>query len=84
MNVEVLLFASLKDELGGVFPVDVPEARPGETTVRALRAAVAAASPAAARLGARVLVAVNERYADDDQPVRPGDVVAFLPPVAGG
>jgi molybdopterin converting factor small subunit len=27
---------------------------------------------------------VNERHAADGDPVRPGDTVAFLPPLAGG
>jgi molybdopterin converting factor subunit 1 len=34
-------------------------------------------------LGA-VRVAVNEEFAGADDPVRPGDVVALIPPVAGG
>lgn len=84
MQVEILLFASLKDDLGTARTVDASEATPGETTVGALRAAFVAACPSAARLGSRILVAVNERYARDADPVRPGDVVAFLPPVAGG
>ena len=84
MKVEILLFASLKDELGGTRTVEVPESRPGETTVGAVREAFLAASPSAARLGRRILVAVNEVYAGDGDPVRLGDAVAFLPPLAGG
>ena len=84
MQVEILLFASLKDEHGAAREVDVPESGAGETTVGAVRTAFVAACPSAARLGSRILVAVNERYARDADPVRPGDVVAFLPPVAGG
>ncbi len=84
MQVEVLLFASLKDELGAVRTIEAAESAPGETTVGALRSSFVAAHPSAARLGKRILVAVNERYARDGDPVRPGDVVAFLPPVAGG
>jgi molybdopterin converting factor subunit 1 len=84
MHVEILLFAALKDELGGVRTVDVPESRPGEATVGALREAFLAACPSTGRLGRRILVAVNEEYARDGDPVRAGDTVAFLPPVAGG
>ena len=84
MMVEILLFASLRAELGSTCPVEVPEPRPGEATVGAVREAFLAARPGAARLGKRILVAVNERYASDGDPVRPGDTVAFLPPVAGG
>ena len=84
MRVEILLFASLRDELGGTRAVEVPESRPGEATVGALREAFLAACPSAARLGKRILVAVNEKFARDADPVRSGDTVAFLPPVAGG
>lgn len=84
MLVEILLFASLRDELGPARTLEAPEARPGETTVGALREAFLAACPSAGRLGRRILVAVNERYAGDGDPVRTGDTVAFLPPVAGG
>jgi molybdopterin converting factor subunit 1 len=84
MRVEILLFASLKDELGGTRALEVPEDRPGQTTVGALRAAFLVSCPSAARLGKRILVAVNEQFARDDDPVLPGDTVAFLPPVAGG
>ena len=84
MKVRILFFASLRDELGESRTVEVAEALPGETTVAALREVVSALSPAAARLGRRLLVAVNERYATDADAVRPGDTVAFLPPLAGG
>ena len=84
MRVEILLFASLRDELGGTLAVEVPESGPGEATVGALRVAFLASCPSAARLGKRILVAVNEKFARDVDPVRSGDTVAFLPPVAGG
>lgn len=84
MQVRILFFASLRDELGDSRTVEAVESVSGETTVAALRVAVSALSPAAARLGGRLLVAVNERYATDAEPVRPGDSVAFLPPLAGG
>lgn len=84
MQVEILLFASLRDELGPTLAVVVPGDGPAGTTVGALRAAFLAAHPSAVRLGRRILVAVNERHASDADPVRPGDTVAFLPPLAGG
>lgn len=84
MRVEILLFASLRDELGRTRVLEVPESGPGETTVGALREAFLLVSPSAARLGKRILVAVNEAFARDADPVRSGDTVAFLPPVAGG
>ena len=84
MMVEVLLFASLRDELGGSITLEVAEDGTGGTTVGALRAALARVSPPAGRLGGRLLAAVNERHAADSESVREGDVVAFLPPLAGG
>lgn len=84
MRVEILLFASLRDELGATLAVEAHECLPGETTVGALREAFLASCPSASRLGKRILVAVNERFAREDDPVLPGDTVAFLPPVAGG
>lgn len=80
MRVNVLLFASLKDELGPSVSVEVGE----PATVASLRAALAAAHPAVARFGPRAKAAVNEAWARESDPVRPGDVVALLPPVAGG
>ncbi len=80
MQVDVLLFASLKDEVGPTYRVELPEG----ADVKGLRLALAAAHPAFARLASRSLVAVNEEYADDVTLVRSGDVIAVLPPVAGG
>ncbi|MCR8641789.1 molybdopterin converting factor subunit 1 [Paenibacillus sp. N1-5-1-14] len=31
-----------------------------------------------------MMVAVNEKFADDQQVVKRGEVVAFIPPVSGG
>ena len=40
--------------------------------------------PGADRLPPAPLVAINERYASASSPVRAGDEVAIIPPVAGG
>ena len=80
MRLHVLLFAALKDEVGPTFDVDVPEG----ADVASLRLHLEAAHPAFARFGRRALVAVNESYATDAERLSPGDVVAILPPVAGG
>lgn len=29
-------------------------------------------------------VAINQRFASPDEPLRPGDELAFLPPISGG
>jgi len=80
VRVDVLLFASLKDEIGPRYGVELAEG----ATVADLRLALEAAHPAFARFGRRAMVAVNEAYARDHDPVRAGDTVALLPPVAGG
>ncbi len=80
MRVDVLLFASLKDDVGPCISVEIPE----PATVTTLRRALEAAHPAIARFGTRAKVAVNESWARETDPVAPGDTVALLPPVAGG
>jgi molybdopterin converting factor subunit 1 len=80
VRVDVLLFASLKDEVGPSITVDVSE----PATVAALRQSLEAAHPALKRMSRRAMVAVNESYAADNDRVGPGDTVALLPPVAGG
>lgn len=80
MKIEVLLFASLRDAVGRTIAVEVPE----PATVASLRRALEAAHPAIARFGTRAKLAVNEAWAGESDPVAPGDVVALLPPVAGG
>lgn len=78
MTVTVLLFASWADALGASVDVELP----AEARVADLLAAVSAR--AAGRALPKPLVAVNQRYARADEPVRPGDEIAIIPPVAGG
>jgi molybdopterin converting factor small subunit len=73
-SATVLLFARYA-ELVGAEQVEVPVA-PG-SDVRGVH-------PGAAELPEVPLCAVNHRQARLDDTVRPGDVVAFLPPLAGG
>jgi len=80
VRLDVTLFAQLRDEVGKSFEVDLPEG----SDVGTLRRSLEAAHPAFARFGRRALVAVNETYASDALVLSPGDVVAVLPPVAGG
>ncbi len=81
MKVDVVLFASLREEVGPTFAVELSGP---ESTVRTLREALAAAHPSFARIGRKALVAVNEEWSRDSDPVREGDTVALVPPVAGG
>jgi sulfur-carrier protein len=77
MSITVRYFASLREQLGR--GEDWLEA--GETDTAAgvwARAVPERAMPD------RVLIAVNQEYADGDHPVHDGDEVAFFPPVTGG
>lgn len=78
MEISVLLFASWSDALGPSVTVQVPAA----ATVRDVLDAVLARTEG--RPLPRPLVAVNRRYAKPESPVRAGDEVALIPPVAGG
>ena len=81
MRFEVRLFALYRERAGAsVAPVELPPgARVGDLT-----AAVRAAYPRLAPPEVRIVVAVNAEYADDDQPLQPGDEVCLIPPVSGG
>ena len=81
MNVTVLLFASLADA-AGTRRMDLA-AEPGDT-VASVRDRVLAAHPQLARFVPTLMVAVDEVYATDDDPVPPGATVALIPPVSGG
>jgi molybdopterin converting factor small subunit len=74
----VLLFASWADAFGPALSLDLP----ADTTAGAILDA------AVAHAGGRPLpkptIAVNHRYARPGTPVRAGDEVALIPPVAGG
>lgn len=55
-----------------------------EIAQHALREALAAKHPSIAAYLARMRLAVNGDFAEDSQPIRDGDRVDVLPPVAGG
>ncbi len=80
-SATVLLFARYA-ELVGSEQVEVPVA-PG-SDVRGLLQELRAGHPGAAALPDSPLCAINHRQARLADPVHPGDVVAFLPPLAGG
>lgn len=80
MRVTVLLFASYADALGErALTLDLPDGARAGDVVTALRA-----RPGADAVPPAPLVAVNERYAPAGAVLTHGDVVAVLPPVAGG
>lgn len=82
MQIEILLFATLKDRAGAA---RLPLHLPGDAaTVAEVRDALAAHLPALAVALPTALAAVNAEYAFPPDPVREGDTVAFFPPVSGG
>lgn len=78
--VHVRLFGVHRESAGA--PVVEVELAPG-STVRDLRSALAR-HPAMARPLGRVAVAVNRRYASEEEVIAGGDEIALIPPVAGG
>lgn len=80
MTVRVLLFASYADALGASeVSLDLP---PG-TRVRDVLARVKSMT-SGKRVPDKPMVAINQRYATEDQSVNASDEVAIIPPVAGG
>jgi molybdopterin synthase sulfur carrier subunit len=84
-TLKLLFFARLREDLGTsleelTLPADVG-------TVAALRAHLLARGGAWATAlahGRALRVSVNHEMADPTTPVKPGDEIAFFPPVTGG
>lgn len=80
MTVRVLLFASYADALGRPdVTIDLPAGARVRDVLDRVRSLVAGK-----RVPEKPLVAVNQRYAREDQAVHATDEVAIIPPVAGG
>jgi len=85
MNVRILYFARLREEMGIAQEMfDLPAASCDLKGLRAQLAARGGASAAAFGSGKKVRASVNQDIARDDTPVKAGDEVAFFPPVTGG
>ena len=85
MNVRILYFARLREEMG--ISGEMLELPPEVSDVESLRARLIArggASAAAFALDKAVRVSVNQDLARNNTPVKPGDEIAFFPPVTGG
>ena len=82
MKVKLLYFAAVRDLVG----VDEEEVELGADVrdVAALRRWLESARPALAGRLAHVRLARNEAFAADADAIGDGDVVALIPPVAGG
>jgi molybdopterin synthase sulfur carrier subunit len=82
MTLRILYFAGLRDAVGiAEESVEVPD---GVRTVRALCDHLAQRHRPYAERRAFVRVARNEAFAADDDALADGDVIAMIPPVAGG
>ena len=85
MKVKVLFFASLREQLGtGAVELEVP---PAVGTVGGLRAHLRGlGSTYDIALGEKraLRMAVNQEMVPASAPLKPGDEIAFFPPVTGG
>lgn len=80
-QVRVLLFASLRQAAG------TPRLDLNVSTVSSVAACwdqLCSLHPQLTSWRAAVRPALNQRYVDWEEPVRPGDELAFIPPVSGG
>jgi len=85
MKLRVLFFAGLREQLGtSGEEIELP---PGVGTVAALRAHLKGRGGAwqtALADGRLLRMAVNQEMAKPEASIKPGDEVAFFPPVTGG
>ncbi len=81
MRADILFFATLKDRAG------VPRTKietPGSLSVAELKQQLASQYPAIKPYLSSCLVAINQQFAFDADPVPDGAEVALFPPVSGG
>jgi len=81
MQIRILFFASYRDLVG---TPELTLAVPAGTTVSHLVESLRGRGGGFERLPPAPAVAINEVYAAEDTPLGDSDVVAFIPPVAGG
>jgi len=85
MNVRILYFGRLREEMG--IAGEMFDLSPEISDVESLRARLMArggTSAAAFALNKAVRFSVNQDLARNNTPVKPGDEIAFFPPVTGG
>jgi molybdopterin converting factor subunit 1 len=82
MVVRVLYFAALREAVG--VSEEAIELPPHVRTVGALADHLAARHRPYSERRNHVRLARNEAFAVDDDPLAEGDVIALIPPVAGG
>lgn len=82
MRITVLYFAAVRDLVDR--DEEVLELPHDVATIRDLAAFLPTHHPSLAGRLASVRFARNETFATNDERLAPGDVVALIPPVAGG
>ena len=80
MIISVKLFAVLKESLGEVVEIEVPE----PVTVHQLLNRFGEDNPQFQAALPSLRVAVDQSYANGDEPILAGQEVAIIPPVSGG
>lgn len=81
MKVRIRAFAAYREILGAdSLEVDLPEG----STVRAAFESLFAGRADFDRISRSTLFAVNQEYVSAQHPLRAGDELVFLPPLAGG
>ncbi len=81
MEIQIRLFATLKDRIGReIISVQIPDG----ASVADLLQAVAETYPALQPYLSSTVVAINHEFAFPEDGLRPGDEVALFPPVSGG
>jgi molybdopterin synthase catalytic subunit len=81
MQIRVLFFGMLKEIVGqGSEAISLPEG----ATVGDLLSHYEARIPRLKDLAASIAMSVNQEYAGREAKLKPGDEIAFLPPVSGG
>ena len=75
--IKILFFAQLQEEIGSSIHYDC-----SQCTIQDIRDYVQQLYPQATLVA--TMSAINEQFATDEDIVKDGDVVAFLPPVSGG
>ncbi|ENQ3113264.1 molybdopterin converting factor subunit 1 [Bacillus sp. GKis3/1] len=77
--ITILLFANLREEVGlDRFVISEKE----EMTVQQLKEWLKASY--GLQSFDKVMVAVNEEFVTNEEMIKTGDIVAFIPPVSGG
>jgi len=81
LRVRVRLFAVARERAGqGQIEVLLPPS----PRVADLRKAIGDQYPALTGLAAKIMIAVDSDFADDDRPISAGAELALIPPVSGG